>query len=160
MKLIISIVINFIAFSAFCQNAEDYKPLLKKLNNMLENAEEFNYNFAPGFTVLQPYQIDEKGILSVIIKGNWDGEELTRKYEAPFNDIDDFVRDVYLVLTFKSESVTVAELNNGKWETVSNIDFFHLGRPSDSDATPVTMAIRHELKMLVPGLKNEYEWMD
>lgn len=160
MKLIIAVIISSVAFSAFCQNTKDYRPLLAELNKMLDNAEEFNYVFEPDFKVLQPYQIDENGILSVIIKGNWDGKELTRKYAAPFNDIDDFVRDIYLVLTFKNESVTVAELKNGEWETASNIDFFHLGKPSDSDATTVTRAIRRELKILVPDLKNEYEWMD
>jgi len=136
-----------------------YKTLLKDMNSMLKNAEEFNYIFEPDFKIVQPYQIKE-GILSVIIKGKANDEPLTRKYEAPITDIKDFVMDIYYVLSFRSESVVISDLSDGQWKETGRLDYFHIGRARESETHKWSGRFREELNNLFPDLENEYEWMD
>ena len=58
---------------------------------MLKSAEEFSWMYEPDFTTVQPYEVDEDGKLSVIIKGKAGDAEVIHKYEAPLNEIYDFV---------------------------------------------------------------------
>lgn len=159
MKKILIALFCLTVFYGQAQEAKNYRPLLKNLNKMLKEAEEFSWMYSPDFDIIQPYKVDKDGNLSVIIRGKAEDVEYTHKYEAPLNDIDDFVMDVYYVISFKSESVIVWELQDGKWVETDARDYFHLGKPKDEDAHYWSSILRSEFNELYP-LKNEYEWMD
>ncbi len=147
------------AISVHAQEKKNYKQLLKDLNRMLKSAEEFSWMYAPEFKVVQPYQVDKDGKLSVIIKGKADDVEVTHKYEAPLSDISDFVMDIYYVISFNSKSVIVSELKGGKWEEIDRRDFFHLGKPEQEKSNHWSHVLRADFNALYP-LKNEFDWMD
>lgn len=153
------LLVCFAAVFAQAQEKKNYKTLVKDLNKMLKSAEEFSWMYEPDFKIVQPYQVDKDGNLSVIIKGKAEDMEVTHKYEAPLSDIEDFVMDIYYVISFKSESVVVSELKDGKWVEMTRRDFFHLGKPKDEDAHIWSHQIRADLEELCE-LKNEYQWMD
>ncbi|MEL1242952.1 hypothetical protein AAEO56_01650 [Flavobacterium sp. DGU11] len=161
MKKILSVALLFIAvFSGHAQEAKNYKTLLKDLNKMLKSAEEFSWMYDADFEIIQPYQIDNHGHLSVIIKGKAQDTVVTHKYEAPLNDIYDFVMDIYYVASFKSDVVIVSELQEGKWIEIDKRNIFHLGKPKENDAHKWSSKLRTDFNDLFPDLKNEYEWMD
>tara|TARA_B100001105_G_C22271510_1_gene391220 strand:+ start:59 stop:439 length:381 start_codon:yes stop_codon:yes gene_type:complete len=126
---------------------------------MLKSAEEFSWMYEPDFTTVQPYEVDEDGKLSVIIKGKAGDAEVIHKYEAPLNEIYDFVMDIYYVISFKSKSVIISELKEGKWIEIERRDFFHLGKPKEEDAHKWSHKLRADFNELYP-LENEYEDMD
>ena len=148
------------AFSGMAQETKDYKALLKDLNKMLKGAEEFSWMYDPEFEIVQPYQVDGEGRLSVIIKGKAQDTLVTHKYEAPLDDIYDFVMDIYYVASFKSESVIVSELQDGNWVEIDKRNLFHLGKPKEKDAHKWSKKLRKDFNDLFPDLKNDFEWMD
>lgn len=154
-------LILLLTLTAVCsaQEKKNYKPLLKDLNKMLKSAEEFSWMYEPDFTIVQPYEVDKEGILSVVIKGKAEEQEVIHKYEAQLSDIRDFVMDVYYVISFNSESVIISELKDGKWIEIDRRNFFHLGKPKDEDAHKWSVKLRSDLNELYP-LENEYEDMD
>ncbi|AWH85589.1 hypothetical protein HYN59_10925 [Flavobacterium album] len=163
MKNILSAILLLLTFystNANAQEAKDYTTLLKDLNKMLKSAEEFSWMYEPDFKIVSPYKVDKDGKLSVIIKGKIDDTEVTHKYEAPLEDIYDFVMDIYYVASFKSDSVIVSEFRDGKWVEIDKRNFFHLGKPKEQDAHHWSSKLRTDFNDLFPDLKNEFEWMD
>ncbi|MGQ2984233.1 hypothetical protein [Flavobacterium sp.] len=159
MKKIVLLLVCIASVCSQAQENKNYKTLVKDLNKMLRSADEFSWMYDPEFKIVQPYQVDKNGILSVIIKGKADDSDVTHKYEAPLDDIRDFVMDVYYVISFKSRSVVISELQDGKWVEVDRRDYFHLGKPKEKDAHHWSSTLRNDFNDLYE-LKNEYEWMD
>lgn len=141
------------------QNQRQYKPLIKQLNKMLKNAEAVSWMYEDNFKTIQPYEIEDNR-LSVIFEIIYNDKPVIHKYEAPLDDADDFVLDIYYVLSFKTNSVIVSELVDGQWIIIDERSYFHLGKPKDGEQHKWSRTLRKEFNNAVPGLKNEFEWLD
>jgi len=158
MKYAFTILLILITAVCTAQEDKKYKPLVKELNTMLKDATEFSWMYEPDFEIVQPYKINGN-TLSVIIKGTANDTVVTHKYQAPLDDVYDFVRDVYYVLSFKTESVKVYELQADNWILISERDFFHLGKLEDGTGHDWSRRFRKLVNAVYP-LANEFETLD
>lgn len=156
-KLSILLIATLFSTASFAQ-AKNYKPVIKELNKMLKDAEEFSWMYEPTFEIVQPYAV-RNDTLSVIINGIHNELPVTHKYEAPLADLYDYVHDLYYVLSFKSDSVIVSELQGTKWVVIEKRNHFHLGKPKDGERNAWGPNFRKLLNAVYP-LANEYESLD
>ena len=110
-----SLIIAFALLLPMISNAQkkQYKRLVKDLNEMLAQAEEFGWMYE-SFKVAVPYSVND-GKLSVVMDVTTDGRQARHRYEAPLNDVADFAMDIYFVLSLKSESLIVYEWKGEEW---------------------------------------------
>ena len=157
-NIVLLLLVAFLPFGAVAQKRKNYKPIVKKLNKMLKDAEEFSWMYEPGFKIVQPYAV-KNDTLSVTIRGIYNEVPVTHKYEAPLADVYDYVHDLYCVLSFKSKSVKISELQGKEWKVIIEQEYFHLGKPKDSKDHSWGPHFRRLLNALYP-LANEYETLD
>ncbi len=87
------------------QHTHRYDKLLKQLNDITSHSTKADWAYEDNFTIEQPYQVDDKGMLSVVLKYTTDSSFYLVKRQAPVDSISEAVLDVYLILKFDSDIV-------------------------------------------------------
>jgi hypothetical protein len=157
-NLLISIFTILVCLNCYSQEKKNYKPLVKELNKMLKEAEEFSWMYDHGFEIVERYKV-HNDTLSVTIRGLEDDKPVTHKYEAALADIKDFVHDIYFVISFHNKSVKISELQQNKWVVVDYRSLMHLGKAKDDESEGWARRISYELNMLYT-LENKYNYWD
>lgn len=112
------------------QNTE--KEFLTQLNNILINSKEQHWKYTGAMTIDTAFAINKAGVLSATVRyTNEDGSFLITRIEAPVNKILRVAYDLYLILEYKDDEVTVYESEPEKNELVplNKSNLFHIGVP-------------------------------
>ena len=111
------------------QKAE--KDFLKELNSILKNAKEQHWKYKGIMTTDAAFAINKEGILSVTVRYNDDGNVVKTRMEAAVKNIKSVAYDLYLILVFKKDEVTVyeSEVNSNELKELHKTNYFHIGLP-------------------------------
>jgi hypothetical protein len=115
------------------QKAE--KEFLAHLNNILKDSDEQHWKYKGVMTVDSAFAINKKGILSVTVRYTDDTSFIRTRMEAPVKNIKWVAYDLYLILEYNKEEVTVfeSEVNSNALKESSKTNYFHIGAPFPED---------------------------
>lgn len=112
------------------QNAE--KEFLKQLNNILLNSKQQHWKFTGPMTVDSAFAINTNGILSATVHYTDDDSTIViTRMEAPVKNILRVGYDLYLILEYQDDQVTVfeSEPNSKELKETYKTNLFHIGVP-------------------------------
>ena len=145
MKCITTIIIALITLNTFAQNDAKYKPLLKALNDIINNTNSSHWAYTDRFTVQQPFKVDQQDVLSVILRYTTDSSYYLVKRFAPVDILIEVISDEFIVLKFNSKVVglSISPANSEKLRlTVEKFNYMHVGIPIDNDADRISKALQ------------------
>ncbi len=123
------------------QKAE--KDFVNQLNSILKNSKDEDWQPGGKMTIDSAFAINKAGILSLTVRyTDEDSSFVTARMIAPVNKIWRIAYDLYLILEFTNDEVTVftsAKNNNELPETLKT-NYFHIGAPLPED-------IKHQKKL-------------
>lgn len=105
---------------------------LKELNSILKNSKAQHWKYNGVMSVDSAFAINT-GILSVSVRyTNEDSSFVRSRMEAPVNKILRVAYDLYLILEFNGDGVTVyeSEPNSNELTEQSKTNYFHIGEPN------------------------------
>ena len=136
MKFPILFIVAFFLFPGW-SNAQSKSKIQKKflteLNTILKNTNQHHWNYEGKMKIDSAFQINKKGVLSVTVSYKTDSTSTKVKMEAPFNKIKSVDYDLYLILFFEENDVTISETfkenpeRNNQYQT----NLFHIGIPRE-----------------------------
>ena len=133
--LFISLCLPFYVHAQTKQKAE--KEFLKQLNTILKNSKEHDHWLQTGtMTIDSAFAINKAGILSLTVRHTDDDSSFVRaRMEAPINKIQRIAYDLYLILEYKTDEVTVfkSATNSNKLVEDHKTNYFHIGAPWPED---------------------------
>jgi len=109
------------------QKAE--KDFVKELNSILKTSKEQHWSYNGIMTIDSTFAINEKGVLSVAVRYRDDDSSVVRtRMEAPVNKISRIAYDLYLILEYKQDEVTVyeSEVNSKELKETHKTNYFFL----------------------------------
>jgi len=112
------------------QNAE--KEFLNQLNSILINSKDQDWAHNGTMTVDSAFAINKEGILSVTVHyTDDDSAVVSMRMEAPVKKILRVAYDLYLILEYKKDEVTVyeSEANSKELKELHKTNLFHIGVP-------------------------------
>lgn len=111
------------------QKAE--KEFVTHLNNILKYSDEQHWKYKGVMTIDSAFAINKEGILSVTVRYTDDTSFIRTRMEAPVKNIKWVAYDLYLILEYNKEEVTVyeSEINSNELKESSKTNYFHIGAP-------------------------------
>ncbi len=111
------------------QKAE--KEFVAHLNEILKDSDEQHWKYKGAMTVDSAFAINKEGILSVTVRYTDDSSFVRTRMEAPVKSIKGVAYDLYLILEYKQDEVTVyeSETNSNELKQSSKTNYFHIGAP-------------------------------
>lgn len=115
------------------QKAE--KEFVTHLNNILKDSDEQHWKYKGVMTIDSAFAINKEGILSVTVRYTDDTSFIRTRIEAPVKNIKWVAYDLYLILEYNKEEVTVyeSEVNSNELKESSKTNYFHIGAPLPED---------------------------
>jgi hypothetical protein len=138
MKILFICLVSFllaptVATAQSKQKAE--KEFLAHLNDILKDSDEQHWKYKGVMTIDSAFAINKEGILSVTVRYTDDTSFIRTRMEAPVKNIKWVAYDLYLILEYKKEEVTVyeSEVNSNELKEISKTNYFHIGAPLPED---------------------------
>lgn len=106
---------------------------VNELNHILKNTKQQHWKYNGLMTVDAAFTINKDGILSVTVRYTDEaGNFIKIKMEAPVNKINYVAYDLYLLLDFTTNEVTIyeSEVNSDLLVVQNKTNYFHLGIPA------------------------------
>ncbi|MGF2414621.1 hypothetical protein [Ferruginibacter sp.] len=117
------------------QKAE--KDFVNQLNSILKNSSEHDHWLQTGtMTIDSAFAINKAGILSLTVRHTDDDSSFVRaRMEAPINKIQRIAYDLYLILEYKTDEVTVFKSATNSNELIEDhkTNYLHIGAPWPED---------------------------
>lgn len=151
-SLFFYLLIPFAVTAQSQQKAE--KEFLNQLNSILINSKEDNWQYKGMMTVDSAFAINKAGILSLTVRYTDDDSSFVRaRMEAPVNTIWRIAYDLYLILEYKDDEVTVfkSATNSNKLVEDHKTNLLHIGAPYPED-----MRHKEELQKLLDRVLKYY----
>jgi hypothetical protein len=108
------------------------KEFLTQLNTILKKSKQEHWKYKGTMTIDSAFAINKEGILSVTVHYTDDDSAVVRvRMEAPVKKILRVAYDLYLILEYKDDEVTVyeSEVNSKELKKLHNTNLFHIGAP-------------------------------
>ncbi|WP_462219139.1 hypothetical protein [Ferruginibacter sp.] len=140
--LFFCLLLSLAASAQTKQKAE--KEFIDQLNNILINSKEDDWQTGGKMSVDSVFAINKAGILSLSVRYTKEDSSFVRaRMEAPVNKIWRIAYDLYLILEYKNDDVTVFKSGTNSNELVEDnkTNLLHIGAPFPED-------IRHQQKLL------------
>lgn len=120
---------SHLAFAQTKQKAE--KDFLNELNSILKNSPSQHWGFDGVMTIDSGFSISPAGILSVTVRYTTEESFKRARMEAKMSKITGIAYDLYLILEYKTNEVSVFESEEGSNELKENrkSNYFHIGEP-------------------------------
>lgn len=111
------------------------KEFLGLLNSILKNSKQQHWAFEGVMTIDSAFAISPDGMLSVTVRYTGDSSFIRTRMEAPVNKIKEVAYDLYLILVFKEQWVTVyASLpGSNTLQESAKTNLFHIGAPEQEE---------------------------
>lgn len=124
------LLMPIIASAQTKQKAE--KEFVAELNSILKKSKEQHWKYKGLITIDSAFAINKEGILSVTVRYNDEGSVVKTRMEAPLKNIQLVAYDLYLILVYKTDEVTVyeSEENSSELKQVDKTNYFHIGAPA------------------------------
>ena len=108
---------------------ESQTTFLSELNDVLKNSKDQHWKYPGEMTIDSAFAINKKGIMSVTVRYKTDSSFVRVRMEAPINRVKKVAYDLYLILQYDQNEVTVFESENGSEELKEQLktDLFHIG---------------------------------
>lgn len=135
------------------QKAE--KDFVNLLNSILKNSKDEDWQPGGKMTIDSAFAINKAGILSLTVRYTADDSSFTRaRMEAPVNKIWRIAYDLYLILEYKNDEVTVfkSATNSNKLAEDHKTNLLHIGAPWPED-----MQHKEKLQKLLDGVLKYYK---
>jgi hypothetical protein len=138
MKILIawlaSLLLIFQTATAQTQQKAE-KEFVTHLNNILKDSDEQHWKYKGVMTIDSAFAINKEGILSVTVRYTDDTSFIRTRMEAPVKNIKWVAYDLYLILEYNKEEVTVyeSEVNSNELKESSKTNYFHIGAPLPED---------------------------
>jgi hypothetical protein len=133
--LIYALLVPTMAFAQSKQKAE--KDFVNQLNSILKNSSEHDHWLQSGtMTIDSAFAINKAGILSLTVRHTDEDSSFVRaRMEAPINKIQRIAYDLYLILEYKADEVTVfkSATNSNELTEDHKTNYFHIGAPWPED---------------------------
>jgi hypothetical protein len=133
--LIYALLVPTMAFAQSKQKAE--KDFVNQLNSILKNSSEHDHWLQSGtMTIDSAFAINKAGILSLTVRHTDEDSSFVRaRMEAPINKIQRIAYDLYLILEYKADEVTVfkSATNSNELTEDHKTHYFHIGAPWPED---------------------------
>jgi hypothetical protein len=116
------------------QKAE--KDFVNQLNSILINSKQDDWQPGGKITIDSAFAINKAGVLSLTVRYTADDSSFTRaRMEAPVNKIQRIAYDLYLILEYKADEVTVfkSATNSNVLVEDHKTNYFHIGAPWPED---------------------------
>ncbi len=139
--LFFCLLLSLAASAQTKQKAE--KEFIDQLNNILINSKEDDWQIGGKMSVDSVFAINKAGILSLSVRYTKEDSSFVRaRMEAPVNKIWRIAYDLYLILEYKNDDVTVFKSGTNSNELVEDnkTNLLHIGAPFPED-------IRHQQKL-------------
>ncbi len=139
--LFFCLLLSLAASAQTKQKAE--KEFIDQLNNILINSKEDDWQTGGKMSVDSVFAINKAGILSLSVRYTKEDSSFVRaRMEAPVNKIWRIAYDLYLILEYKNDDVTVFKSGTNSNELVEDnkTNLLHIGAPFPED-------IRHQQKL-------------
>ena len=123
------------------QKAE--KEFVNQLNNILINSKQDDWQPGGKMSIDSAFAINKAGILSLSVRYTKEDSSFVRvRIESPINKIWRIAYDLYLILEYKTNEVTVFKSATNTNELIEDhkTNYFHIGAPLPED-------IRHQEKL-------------
>lgn len=135
--IVISLIFVLLAPTATLAQSQQKaeKEFLAHLNNILKDSDEQHWKYKGVMTVDSAFAINKEGILSVTVRYTDDTSFIRTRMEAPVKNIKWVAYDLYLILEYKKEEVTVYEsdANSNELKESFKTNYFHIGAPLPED---------------------------
>jgi hypothetical protein len=108
------------------------KEFLTQLNTILKKSKQQHWKYKGTMNIDSAFAINKEGILSVTVHYTDEDSSVVRmRMEAPANKILLVAYDLYLILEYKEDEVTVyeSEVNSKELKKLHNTNLFHIGAP-------------------------------
>ena len=135
MKIIIlcilfCLLLPIISSAQAKQKAE--QKFVNALNSILKNSKEQHWKYSGTMTIDTAFAINQGGVLSVTVHYTDDTTVVKSRMEAPVKSIKTIAYDLYLILEYKTDEVTVyeSEINNNALKELHKTNLFHIGVPT------------------------------
>jgi hypothetical protein len=145
----ICLVIHVTATAQSKQKTE--QAFVKQLNKILLDSKQQHWKYKGTMTVDSAFAINTNGILSVTTRyTDDDATFIITRMEAPVKAIRQVAYDLYLILEYKDEVVTVfeSEPNSKDLKKLFNTNLFHIGAPLN-DGYKQQEKLQHLLEKLL-----------
>ena len=157
MKRIPALLICCVAFVVSLQAQKSNKAekdFLKALNAVLKKSPQQHWNYEGKMTIDSAFRISKDGIISVTVRYKTDSSFYRVRMEAPFNEVDELIQDMYLIFRFESKLVQVyeSEPNSNELKPAYKLNMLHVGMLDDGDEKTL-----HKVQMLFSRLVNIQE---
>ncbi len=108
---------------------------IKKLNLVLSTTSKMDWKFDGTMTIDTPLHVDNSGFLSVTVRYKTDTTFYRVRMEAPINKISSIDMDIFLILFYKDNdvSVYVSDFGDENLRFKEKIQMLLLGEPSSQD---------------------------
>ncbi len=128
-SFLLILLMPIIASAQTKQKAE--KEFVAKLNSILKNSKEQHWKYTGVMTIDSAFAINKEGVLSVTVRYTDDASVVKTRMEAPVKKIKSVAYDLYLILEYKTDEVTVyeSEVNSNELKQVDKTNYFHIGAP-------------------------------
>ena len=139
--LFFCLLLSLAASAQTKQKAE--KEFIDQLNNILINSKEDDWQTGGKMSVDSAFAINKAGILSLSVRYTKEDSFFVRvRMESPINKIWRIAYDLYLILEYKTNEVTVFKSATNTNELIEDhkTNYFHIGAPLPED-------IRHQEKL-------------
>lgn len=135
------------------QKAE--KEFIDQLNNILINSKEDDWQPGGKMSIDSAFAINKAGILSLSVRYTKEDSSFVRaRMEAPVNKIWRIAYDLYLILEYENDEVTVfkSATNSNKLVVDNKTNLLHIGAPWPED-----MRHKEKLQQLLNNLLKYYK---
>lgn len=85
------------------------KEFVAALNSVLKNSKEQHWRYTGKMTIDSAFAINKEGILSVKVRYTDEGSVVITRMEAPVKNIQSVAYDLYLILEYETDEITVYE---------------------------------------------------
>jgi hypothetical protein len=110
------------------------KQFLKELDAVLKKSSRHNSGYEGVMTIDSSFAISKEGILSVTVRYTTDTSVKRVRITAPVRGIQLVRYDLYLILEYGEDVVTVFESDKGsEFKAVYHSDWFNVGSPMPED---------------------------
>ena len=127
--LILVLLLPIMTSAQTKQKAE--KEFVNELNSILKNSPSQHWGYEGSMSIDSAFAISPAGILSVTVRYKTDTSFVRARMQAPVSKIINVAYDLYLILAYKTEEVTIynSEEQSEELKEIGKSIYFHIGEP-------------------------------
>lgn len=131
------------------------KAFSKELNKVLAKSTQHDTGYEGVMSIDTPFAISKAGILSVTVRYTTDSAVKRVRLAAPVRGIKEVLYDLYLILEYATDVVTVyeSENSNGAFKEIGKGNRFRVGAPLPENAV-YKKRVQHALDKVNTHYKN------